>query len=39
MSYKKTAHAIYNFDINDPNEKKYAGNEVALKTLQAWVSI
>jgi hypothetical protein len=39
MSYKKTAHAIYNFDINDPNEKKYAGNEVALKALQTWVSM
>jgi hypothetical protein len=34
MSYKKTAHAIYNFDIDDPNEKNYAGNEMALKTLQ-----
>jgi hypothetical protein len=24
----------YNFAIDDPNEKNYAGNEMALKTLQ-----
>jgi hypothetical protein len=30
MSLKKTAHAI----TDDPNEKNYTGNEIALKTLQ-----
>jgi hypothetical protein len=24
----------YNFATDDPNEKKYTGNEMALKTLQ-----
>jgi hypothetical protein len=29
----------YNFAIDDPNEKNYTGNEMALKTLQTCVSI
>jgi hypothetical protein len=26
----------YNFAIDDPNEKNYTGNEMALKTLQIY---
>jgi hypothetical protein len=39
-SYKKYTGVLkknglrYNFAIDDPNEKKYTGNEMALKTLQ-----
>jgi hypothetical protein len=29
----------YNFAIDDPNEKKYTGNKMALKTLQTSVNI
>jgi hypothetical protein len=29
----------YNFAIDDPNEKKYTGNEIALKTLKTIIFI
>jgi hypothetical protein len=32
--FKKKNDPRYNFAIDDPNEKNYTGNEMALKTLQ-----
>jgi hypothetical protein len=35
----KTNRPRYNFAIDDPKEKNYATNEMALKTLQTSVSL